>query len=369
MRSSSNTPYLERLDHLRFYAAALVVTFHFFRRHVEDLKPNNPLLSMIEEGNTGIGLFMVISGFIFTVISHNKEIDYWKFLRNRFIRIYPLFLFAVFLSLLISTYNEGRNYGFVELLGWVFPFRASTVSHSTYFIQLWTIWVEFQFYFIFPFLKQFYERHGMRYLLGWLALLIVLRGMIFLITGSVRFIAYETIFGRLDQFLIGMLAGLAYARRPGGFGHPLQLPAAGAAVLAAVHWFNLQGGHANMDGSFWIWWTTAEGLAWGWFVLAYLGFRHRLPGRMESWIAQLGTMSFSIYVMHNLVLAAVEKSVGVLPLHSDRIVAALLSAFLLALPAAVALAWATYTLIEKPFLAMRSSYLKSPRPPGPSPAP
>lgn len=358
MRSSSNTPYLERLDHLRFYAAALVVTFHFFRRHVEDLKPDNPLLSMMEEGNTGIGLFMVISGFIFAVISYNKDIYYWTFLRNRFIRIYPLFLFAVFLSLLISIYNEGRNYGLIELLGWVVPFRPNTVSTSTYFIQLWTISVEFEFYLIFPFLKQFCERYGLRYLLGWIALLILLRGMIFFITGSVRFIAYETIFGRLDQFLIGMLAGTAYARWFDFFKNPLHLVGASAAVLAFVHWFNLQGGHANMTGSFWIWWTAAEGLAWGWFVLAYLGFRYRLPGRVESWMAQLGAISFSIYVMHNLTLAAIDKWIGVLPLHHDPVAAAALSALLVALPATIALAFVTYALIEKPFFSMRTSYLR-----------
>lgn len=357
MRSSLNTPYLERLDHLRFYAATLVVTFHFFHTHVPDLQPNNPLLSMIDEGHTGIGLFMVISGFIFTVITHGRPIHYWLFLRNRFIRIYPLYLFAVFFSLFISTYNEHKNYGFMELLGWVFPFRASTVSASSYFVQLWTIWVEFQFYFIFPFLKDFYERYGLRYLFGLLALLWVLRGMVFFITGSVRFIAYETIFGRLDEFLIGMLAGIVYVRRPAFFGNPLHLLAASVATVLLLHWFNLQGGHTNITASFWIWWTTAEGVVWAWFLLAYLSFSHRLPRLVESGLAALGAMSFSIYVMHNLMLAAINRWLVVVPFHSDPIAATALSSILLAMPLVVALATMTYFIIERPFFGMRTHYL------------
>ena len=65
-------PYLSRLDHLRFLAASLVVLFHFFHFTHGDLKSGNPLVSLVDEGHTGTALFMVISGFIFTVIAgHN----------------------------------------------------------------------------------------------------------------------------------------------------------------------------------------------------------------------------------------------------------------------------------------------------------
>ena len=95
-------------------------------------------------------LFMVISGFIFTVIAGDREIRYGGFLRNRLLRIYPLFVFAVFLQLMVSTYNDQRNYGFLQLLSWLMPFRSETVPLSPYFVQLWSIWVEFQFYLVFP---------------------------------------------------------------------------------------------------------------------------------------------------------------------------------------------------------------------------
>lgn len=356
---TEQTPYLERLDHLRLLAASLVVCFHAFHRHVGDLRPDNPLLSLIDEGHTGIGLFMVISGFIFTVIADGARIDYWGFLRNRIVRIYPLFLFGVFLTLTISTYNEHRNYGLATFLEWALPFRASTVGESTHFVQLWTIWVEFQFYLIFPFLKLFSERQGSRYLLGLLLLLMSIRAMIFLVYGSVRFVAYESIFGRLDQFLIGMLAARLWldgARHR--LGNPLHLLAACAAVLAVVHWFNRQGGHVRLDAAWWIAWPLLEALVWAWLMLAWLGCRRGLSAPIERGLAALGAMSFSIYVMHNLVLAVIDRLAGgVLPLSGNPVRAALLQAVLIALPVTVLAAWPTYRLIERPFLAFRGRYV------------
>lgn len=355
---SEQTPYLERLDQLRLLAAALVVFFHAFHRHVGTLRPDNPLLSLIDEGHTGIGLFMVISGFIFAVITHGAQVDYWRFMRNRVIRIYPLFLFAIFLTLTVSTYNEHRNYGLATFLEWAIPFRASSVSASTHFVQLWTIWVEFQFYLLFPFIKAFGERYGSRYLWGLIALLIAIRSAIFVIDGSVRFVAYESIFGRMDQFLIGMLAAGVWLARPARLSHPLHLLLAVAATIALVHGFNLQGGHVRIDASWWVVWTTFEALAWAWVLLAWLGCRWRAPALLESGLARLGAMSFSIYVMHNFVLAVIDRLIGVVPFSADPVRAAALNAVLVVFPLVLAAAWPTYALIERPFLTLRGRYIR-----------
>lgn len=356
---SAQTTYLAPLDHLRFVAAGLVVMFHYFHAYVADIQPNNPLVSLIDEGHVGIGLFMVISGFIFTVITHGHEISYSGFLRNRLIRIYPLYLFAVFLSLFISTYNEHRNYGLLEFLGWLLPFRASTVPDARYFVQLWTIWVEFQFYLIFPFLKLFYERYGPRYLLSLIALLIGIRLMVFISTDSVRFIAYETIFGRLDEFLLGMLAGIAWSRNSRICRHPLHLLGSSVLVLGLIQWFNLHGGSTNIQASYWIIWTTAEGIMWAWLLLAYLAQAQNINKKLSAALAWGGSISFSIYVMHNLVLATMRKFVPSTLWSSDVILSSMLSGALIMLPAIVLVAAVTYRLIELPFLDFRSSYLRS----------
>jgi peptidoglycan/LPS O-acetylase OafA/YrhL len=357
-------PYLERLDHLRFFAAALVVLFHFFHSYAPDLRANNPLMSLIDEGHTGIGLFMVISGFVFTWIAREREVGYAPFVFSRFVRIYPLFTFAVFLQLMISTYNEERNYGFLALLGWLMPFRSETVPLSQYFVQLWTIWVEFQFYLLFPFLHAFALRYGQRYLIALLGLFILTRALVFLATGSVRFLAYETIFGRMDQFLIGMLAAHLYLRRPGMAANPLWLAAAVALAVMGVHAFSRYVGYTDLQHPAWIVWTTVEALLWAGVLVAYLNARIAIPRQLERALAALGATSFSIYVMHNLVIAVLKRQVGLLPIGADTFTQALWTGLLLALPAVLALAALTYFLIERPFLGFRRRYVREPALPG-----
>jgi peptidoglycan/LPS O-acetylase OafA/YrhL len=284
-------------------------------------------------------------------------VRYAPFLFSRFVRIYPLFVFAVFLQLMISTYNEERNYGVVALLGWLVPFRSETVPLSQYFVQLWTIWVEFQFYLLFPFLHAFALRYGSRYLLALIALFVLVRALVFLATGSVRFLAYETIFGRMDQFLIGMLAAQLYLRRPGLGGNPLWLLAAAALAIGGIHLFSREAGYTALAHPAWIAWTTVEGLLWAAVLVTYLNARLALPRAIERALAALGAASFSIYVMHNLVIAVLKRQVGLLPLGADTFTQAIWTGALVALPAVLAVAAVTYLLIERPFFAFRRPYV------------
>ena len=366
MQTTQHT-YLSRLDHLRFFAAALVVLFHYFHTRVGDLRSGNPLVSFIDEGHTGIALFMVISGFIFTVIAGDRQIHYGGFIKNRVLRIYPLSVFAVFLQLFISTYNDQRNYGFLQLLGWLMPFRSETVPLSPYFVQLWTIWVEFQFYLIFPFLLAFSRRHGSRYLWAWLGLLVLVRALVFAASGSVRFVAYETIFGRLDQFIIGMLLGRLWQARSGRNGgnepgqSPLWLALVGLSVLLGLHLFSRKVGFSELASPFWIVWPGIEAALWAGFLWAYL--HTRWPGPLtlrrgvDRLLASLGAASFSIYVMHNLVIAAWKAQLPGLVTGAGPVADALATGALLVLPAVLAVAAVTYCLIERPFFALRGPYL------------
>jgi peptidoglycan/LPS O-acetylase OafA/YrhL len=358
-------PYLSRLDHLRFLAASLVVLFHYFHHTQGDLRSANPLVSLIDEGHTGIALFMVISGFIFTVIAGNKDISYGGFIRNRIIRIYPLLIVAAFLQLLISTYNDHRNYGFLQLLGWLMPFRSETIGLSPYFQQMWTIWVELQFYLIFPFLIVFTRRYGNRYLWGLLSLMLLLRSLVFAASGEIRFLAYETLFGRLDQFILGMLLGRLWlvrgkAEATNGLNCLWLLPAS-ALVLIGLQLFSNKVGFSELKSSIWIVWPLIEGALWASFVWVYLQLRWPGPAAMKAKIdiglAALGSISFSTYVFHNLVLAAYNAHFDVWPFTGHERLDVILTGGLFVLPLVMLVATMSYQLIEKPFLSLRRNYV------------
>lgn len=124
---SRNVAYLEKLDHLRFYAATLVLLYH---TNV-DVWPITAQpwfkIPLIEHGHTGVPLFMVISGMILTIIANDKEIDTGRFYWNRFLRIYPLYVFIVSLGYFASPSQTHASIGLDYLLA-LFRYRTSIAT-------------------------------------------------------------------------------------------------------------------------------------------------------------------------------------------------------------------------------------------------
>ena len=96
---SLNLPYNPQIDQLRFFAAILVFCFHF-QLEVQSLGGiglQGACWALITQGHTGVGLFFTLSGFLFMQIALTKDnIPFFPFIRNRFLRIFPLF-FVIFL--------------------------------------------------------------------------------------------------------------------------------------------------------------------------------------------------------------------------------------------------------------------------------
>lgn len=81
---------------------------------------------------------------------------------------------------------------------------------------------------------------------------------------------------------------------------------------------------------------------------------------MDKCLATLGTISFSIYVMHNLVIAALNARVPLLPVPVGLTGQTLATGVIVVLPLVLIVSTATYLLIERPFLLLRRSYLVAP---------
>lgn len=74
---SLNYAYLSRVDQLRFLAALLVIFHHFRGFHIDVSIPNNIFTSFINviliKGSSGVSLFLVLSAFLFTLITQGGE--------------------------------------------------------------------------------------------------------------------------------------------------------------------------------------------------------------------------------------------------------------------------------------------------------
>src|SRR5687768_17565340 len=208
---SQNVGYLAGVDHVRGFAAILMILYHGYQQ-IENKwfeRGSNPLESLLIEGHTAVAMFMVLSGFIFTYgalsTATDAPIRYGTFIRNRVLRILPMYVLVVFIA--IYTRPEGYTFsGFVQLFTLQATPPISTADLGEFGALTWTISVEFAFYLIFPFLFRFLRRYGPWHLVG----LIVAMNLLRLLSAAVepekaRDISYWTIVGRLDQFLVGML--------------------------------------------------------------------------------------------------------------------------------------------------------------------
>ncbi len=366
---SPNIDYLPAIDHLRGLAALLIVFYHGL--HVISyrlrfgaafgfdgwLQPANPLLAALAEGHTAVSLFMVLSGFIFTIGALGRGISTAGFLRNRFLRTYPLFL-AVLLFAMLWAPQRVAPLPLLQTLLALGNLRGS-LDIPPFTSMFWTIAVEWHFYLLFPLLLRGLERHGPRALLAVLALAFLLRVGALAAGYGMRDLGYLTIFGRIDQFLAGMLAGVIYRSgwRPAGGWLPV-LCLSGTGIFAALWALNGAGGWP-VEATFRIGWGTLEAALWGAFVLGWVGSATRLPATLSRVLAAIGTISYSMYLLHFIVIDAIAGS-GLLlqPAGASPAAAALLSTALLVLPVTLLLSALSYRLVERPFLRLRGVYAR-----------
>jgi len=365
---STNIGYIPALDHLRGFAALLVLFFHssHFISHkliygtpydpANWARAGNPFSALVIEGHTAVSLFFLLSGFVFTVGSLQKKLNFLGFYRNRLLRTYPLFLFFLILGIAFNV----ENFSTVALLQSVF-FMANSdtaINGGAFTFVFWSIAVEWHFYLLFPLLLVSVQKWGWK-VLPWLILaLLVVRTGAYYAGADMRELSYWTIVGRLDQFLLGMLAGIYY-RDYFVAGKRLDYIAiAGAGlVLMLLFGFNQLGG-GGVNNHLWIFWPTLEAIAWATFLIGYLSIArhfHRLLGKV---LVALGTISYSIYMGHYLVLDFfLSKDWESLWLLEEPISTAVLNTIIFILPLVLLLAATTYFFVERPFLLRRGNYM------------
>jgi peptidoglycan/LPS O-acetylase OafA/YrhL len=355
------------VDHLRAAAATLVVLYHGSQllRSSEPGPPGfaiedwaysvNPVKAFLAEGHTGVALFMVLSGFILTTGSLGREISYWSFLRNRLLRVGPLYVVLLIIAAVVS--------GGFSLLGLVqttlgFATLPGGFTGGPFGLILWTIGVELQFYVLFPLFLRLLNRQGPRALLLFVACLAVLRTLAAVSTPGLDMnqMTYYSIVGRLDQFLIGMIAAYLFPRVRRHLTAVWPALVALAVVASALWCFDQLHGYAEPA----LWrtvWVDVEGLAWAGMVLTYVSMRRVGRGRVSAGLAWVGERSYGIYLLHMPVIFVVALHGWQLPLGHGAVFDATATALVLVLPAAVLLASLTFAAVEQPFLSLRGRYV------------
>jgi peptidoglycan/LPS O-acetylase OafA/YrhL len=366
---SRNIAYIPALDHIRGLAAIFMVGYHGLHlygqtalfggfRHGRSVPASSTAEAVLVEGHTAVALFMVLSGFIFAFGSRDVEVRYGSFLRNRALRVLPLMTFLI----IVGTYTHPQGFSLLAFLQHFVLLSnvGDAWAPGAYTAMLWTISVECQFYLIFPRLLAMFKESRW-HILGVLLLMLALRGLAQLNGANVRDLSYSTIVGRLDQFVLGMALGLAY--RPGFLrGAALKIGALVAALALAVvalRVFNLNGGWLALTWWKGIW-VTIEGAVWALFLAAYLEAATLIPALISRGLALLGHISYSVYLIHFLVLWTLigQKWFVGAPDKAHVFRFALVNTALVLVPITLAFSTLTYWIVERPFLALRGVYVR-----------
>ncbi|WP_081413975.1 acyltransferase family protein [Chryseobacterium daeguense] len=209
---------ISQITFTRFVAAIAIVISHFNKdlflykiKYISDI---------FLRANIGVSYFFILSGFIMIVAYHRKaKIDYLDFYRNRFARIYPLYVLGLLLYL-VTKYSGFSFYRlFLYLSGlqsWI-PGDALVLNFPG-----WSISVEFLFYLIFPLLyNHFYSKENKSI---WVITALIWIGTQFFTnlyvnsgaykgphTVSYEFIHYFPLL-HVNEFLAGNLAGLFFIK-------------------------------------------------------------------------------------------------------------------------------------------------------------
>lgn len=359
---SLNIQYNPRIDQLRWLAATLVFLFHFHLEYAGNggVRLTGAWTALITQGHTGVGLFFTLSGFLFMQIALRQhragsEIVYREFLRNRLLRILPLYLVIY----LVAT-SIGRDKFAPQDLLYLFASNLGLAPTSSTVITgaAWTISLEFLFYLFFPFLARFTIERGVFYLTGWLVLMAFFKVAAYTVNENSTLMYFSTWVGRFDQFLIGMSAAMLHLRWRLGFARwaPLLL----AASVALVFWDTALMHKVAPFGStprstFWIFWPTLESAGWAALILAWISFSPRLPRMIERALSHGGKISFSFYLLHMGLLHIFASRIGPVAPTGTPWVDSLIM-LVVTYGATWALSTLSYHIVEEPFLRMRRRY-------------
>ncbi|SHE92734.1 Peptidoglycan/LPS O-acetylase OafA/YrhL, contains acyltransferase and SGNH-hydrolase domains [Chryseobacterium arachidis] len=192
--------------------------------------------------NVGVSYFFILSGFIMIVAYHKKsQIDYKDFYRNRFARIYPLYVVGLLLYLVMKYADFSFYKLFLYLSGlqsWL-PGKALVLNFPG-----WSISVEFLFYLLFPVLyNYFYSKGNKRIWLITIFIWIVTQIFSNLYVTSLAYKGPHTLshefshyfpLWHINEFLVGNLAGLFFVKHFRQNNHDIKIVLIFLAVLFSL---------------------------------------------------------------------------------------------------------------------------------------
>ena len=171
--------YIKVLDGIRALAIMVIVWFHFWQQSWIYHQIGNVSLDFLPRyGYLLVDMMILLSSFCLflpyarSMVYNEEAPNAKKFYLNRVARILPSYLFSMIISIVfIIICSKEISLGFfikdtITHLLFIHNNFSDTLLYSNYMAVLWTLSVEVQFYFLFPYLaKKFIKKPVITYLI------------------------------------------------------------------------------------------------------------------------------------------------------------------------------------------------------------
>jgi len=356
--SSGDLNKLSGINGLRAISILIVIACHLnekyslFYKNFSGFSWKQPFAQILTDGQFGVNVFFVISGFLITYLllieeSTYKTISIKNFFIRRTLRIFPAYFFLLFFYLIL------------QIFGWIQISPASWISSLTYTkyfnykldwytAHAWSLSVEEQFYLIWPFVFLLGNRVRKKVILWVIILVPFFR--IYLASPD-ALINHLSFFGRIDSIGTGCLFAL-YREEILTWIKPKKtiLLLISLLLIISVRYLpNIFHKFPNLpEFPITLWgntWGTISNFAIAIILMISIsqtkgfGFHFLNNPLME----QIGLYSYSIYLWQQFFLNNTGLLINKVPYNLVFI---------------LAFALASYYLIEKPFLSLKSKFIK-----------
>ncbi len=290
-----------------------------------------PVAWLFRMGWSGVDAFFVLSAFLLSLPflraqTNGQQISLRRYAWRRVLRILPAYYAQIVILLVAGVLGAGW--------AWRDPSLPTLLAHALLWLNAWplvhpqlppwwTLPVEAGFYLLLPLFARLLRPERWPWLLVFIALSQAWRITLMHagLTRGEEIAWVEHLPGRLDQFLVGMLAAYFWTRRAHAGALPSGKQADVLAIMATIVFLALPGvglivgdrpfAGAPVASPWLLTWHVYAALAVAALLFALASGAPQLGRLLSATPLQfLGTISFSLYLWHYPVLLALREAAG-----------------------------------------------------------